>query len=114
MSALPEIRIVVAEPHKPAVVKMVSDTLEALQKEIGGNLELYRLHALRLKGIHCYINEDGIQLNLEPNLALRGDGFILGNIIASKADAAGKELGLTEREALFARVSLDVLRGLKP
>jgi len=109
-----EIRIVVAAPRTRAIVKMVPDTLEAPQKEVAGDLELFRPSALRSEGIHCYINENGANpaLGLKPNLPNGTNSFIVGNIVASKATADGAEIGLTEREAKFACLVLDALRGL--
>jgi hypothetical protein len=115
MTALPEIRIVVTEPHKPSVVKMVSNTLEALQREVGGNLELHHFANLTLPCMmHCWINEDGKRLGLKPNLVADSGEVILGNVVTSKSAAlSSKEIGLTERDARFACLFLDHLRGIK-
>lgn len=109
-----KIRIVVAAPSTHAVVKTIPNTVEALQAEVGGYLESFRIPALRPEGIHCYINEEGANpaLGLKPNLPNGANSFIVGNIVASKADRGGTEIGLTEREADFARRSLNNLRGL--
>jgi hypothetical protein len=110
---LKEIRIVVAAPGTRAVIKTVPNTVETLQAEVGGNLELYRAPSLRTEDVHCYINEDGKRLDLEPNLSIGVGSFIVGNVVASKVDLSGEEIGLTERDAKFACLVLDTLRGLK-
>jgi hypothetical protein len=109
-----QIRIVVAAPSTHAVVKMIPDTLKALQGEVAGDLELYRHPAMQSEGIHFYINENGAnpRLGLKPNLPNGIDSFIVGNIVASKVTPGGVEVGLTEREAKFACLVLDTLRGL--
>jgi len=111
---LKEIRIVVAAPSTRAVVKMIPNTVEALQAEVGGYLELYRAPALRSKNIHCWINEDGARLGLKSNLSMGVGSFIVGNVVASKAHPiSGAEAGLSERDAKFVCLVLDTLRGLK-
>jgi len=108
-----EICIVVAAPSTRAVVKTVPNTVEALQAEVGGNLELYRASVLRSKDIHCYINEDGARLGLKPNLSIGIGSFIVGNVVASKVNSEGEEIGLTERDAKLTCLILDTLRGIK-
>jgi hypothetical protein len=107
------LRIVVAAPKKQAIIKTIPNTLEAITAEISGPLELIRLDGLRPRGIHCYINENGKLTNppLAPNLAIPGD-TVVGNIVASKSNTEGEEVGLTEREAKFTCIYLNALRGL--
>ncbi len=106
------IRIVVAAPGASAVVKMIDNTLEAISSEVGGYLEMFRFEALMERHrIHCYIHEEGKLKGGKPNVAIPGD-VIVGNIIASKSDSDGKEMGLSESEAKFACLYLNHLRGL--
>jgi hypothetical protein len=106
------IRVVVAAPHKPAITKTIPNTLEAMSQEVGGHIEIFRFDGLMdHHRIHCYIHEEGKLKGDSLNLVIPGD-VIVGNIIASKSDSDGKEIGLSEREAKFACLYLNNLRGL--
>lgn len=60
--------IVVAEPGKPAEIREIDNTLEAMQAVVGGNLECLSIWS----GHDLWINEDGKGLGLEPNRWIAG------------------------------------------
>jgi hypothetical protein len=110
-----EIRIVVAAPRTRAVVKMVPDTLEALQAEVAGDLEALPTTGPAIGRDPLLHQRKRRQPRARPEAESpqRYQHFIVGNIVASKATGTGNEIGLTEREADFARRSLDNLRGFR-
>ena len=68
-------RVVIAHTSR-VEVKDIPNTLEALQKIVGGNIEVFR--AFADKDIVTICNEEGYLLNLKPNKYFPG---IVGNVV---------------------------------
>ena len=76
-----EIYIVVKEPGKPPIGRMIMDTPEALQRIVGGYLE--RIVCDAPEGLTLFANEDAKRRELKKNLFLGGSLFnlILGTCL---------------------------------
>ena len=70
------IRAILKEPSKPPEVIIIENTLSALQKAVGGHIEV-----VSFASDACFIcNEEGRLLGLEPNAELLGVDFV-GNVL---------------------------------
>lgn len=74
MSAL--MRVVVKVPDKPAELREIQNTLEALQSAVGGYIEVLRF----AEDCAIIVNEEGKLQNLPPNMWLCGD-VLCGNVV---------------------------------
>jgi hypothetical protein len=91
------IRIVVMEVACEPRVKMIKNTLEAFQAEVGGLIEPVEFH----RSIHdsvIYVNEEGLLESLPLNCVWNGH-YLHGNLFISKSNEEGENVGLTEEEA---------------
>lgn len=77
-----QIRVIIVEPKKPAVVTNIPNTLEAKQKLVGGHIE-----CVRFDGFDIIINEEGKMENLEPNFSIYdGMDYIAGTAVFAGVD----------------------------
>jgi hypothetical protein len=71
------IRVIIVEPHQPAKIDIIPNTLEAKKKIVGGYIE-----CIRFNGFDIIINEEGKLLDLEPNFAIyEGMDYVAGTAI---------------------------------
>ena len=89
------IRIVRKEVKKEAVVDTIPNTLESLQSEVGGYIEVVSVGS----GILMVLNEEGKFNGSEANFNL-GYDMIMGNVIFVKSD--GEEFGGLDEEEIEA------------
>lgn len=86
------IRIVRKQVGKEAEVVSIPNTLEALQSEVSGYIEVVHVGS----GILLVLNEEGKLEGLEPNFNL-GHDTIVGNVFFTKG--VGEDFGsLTDEE----------------
>lgn len=92
------IKVVIVEPHKPARVELIPNSLETLQEIVGGYIE-----CVREKDFDIIINEEGKLMDLEPNFDLyNGLDFIAGTAIFSGVDYdSGEFKSLTDEQIKF-------------
>lgn len=76
-----EIRVIVKEPGKSPEIRWVDNTLEALQKIVGGLIETVTLAA----DLVIICNEEGRIMDLPDNCTLYGFNFV-GPIIIAGVD----------------------------
>lgn len=97
-----KITAVVKEPGKPAEIVKIENTLEVLQRIVGGQIEVIHV----LNDIVMVCNEEGKLEDLQPNIAMPND-VVVGTVIALGTD--GDEFrGLTDEESVFVREYLDM------
>lgn len=70
------------EPGKPGCVKEIANTLEVLQEEIGGYIQICYLN----NGLLAIVDEEGYLKDLEDNLIIPDYGMIKGNVIFVRDD----------------------------
>lgn len=71
------------EPGKPGYVKEIDNTLEVLQKEVGGYIELCYWPVFG-EGIIGIVNEEGVIKDLPLNAVIPNYGVIRGNIVFAR------------------------------
>lgn len=103
-----EIRVVVVAPGVRPEVRMIENTLEAMQEIVGGGVEVLGPHLAVGPGrIIC--NEDGFLRDLSPNRLWKG-ATVLGTFFVTTFDVEGwippaavsvgiENVSLTEAEA---------------
>jgi len=112
------IRIVVAEPGKPAEIREVEDSLDTYQALVGGGyIEI--LPGAFLGSYDVVINDSGLLEELPPNRLMpmeHPDGIaayaVVGPLFVTQAGSDGDWLSLTDTEAALIVKALDVERGL--
>lgn len=77
-----KIKILVVEPEKDPYIKEIENTLEALQDEVYGNIEVYSME----NGVDIILNEEGKIDNLPYNRFVDDDIFCGTFIIAGEKD----------------------------
>jgi hypothetical protein len=95
------IRVVVAEPNRPAEVRMIRRTLDAMQAIVGGYIERVPWHEFDV-----FFNEEGRGMQLPPNRVVAGYP-IIGTLFVSKTSEEGESVSLSEVEAGLIRAALD-------
>lgn len=98
-----KLRVVVAEPGKPAEIREIDGSFEAMRAIVGGYLECLPIWS----GYDVWINEEGKLLGLEPNRLLatgRCDGSawdVVGTLfVADNEDGETVSLSVEAAEAL--------------
>lgn len=98
-----KLRIVVAAPGKPAEIREIDNTFQAMQAVVGGHLECLPIWS----GHDLWINEEGKLLGLAPNRLLttgRCDGSawdVVGTLfVADNEDGETVSLSVEAAEAL--------------
>ena len=94
------IRAIVQNPQEaPQPFDISGDTLSALQERVGGLIEGVYIPGFDERGISCYANEEGLLLQLAPNLLLGGQP-IVGPVVFVGHNDEGETVSLTpEQEA---------------
>ena len=89
-----EIIVVVKTPGEKAKMDTISNSLEGMQKVVGGNIEY-----VPWGNFDLYCNEEGKLNGLEPNLynAVPGD-VVVGTVFVSKANEDGEAVSLSKEE----------------
>jgi Domain of unknown function (DUF3846) len=99
-------RVVVAEPGKPAEVREVEDSLDTFQGLVGGGY-IEVLPGAFLGSFDVVINDEGLLVELPPNRMIatylsRDEAAayaVVGPLFVTKADGEGGWVSLTEDEA---------------
>lgn len=101
-------RVIVKEPLKEPVIKLIGIDNEDTQKEVGGNFECIPLGQTYMD---IYINENGKYEDLMPNLKRLHQGkiydIVVGTILINKIDDEGIAVGLTPDECFQAIMELN-------
>ena len=93
------IRVVHKLPQFPAEISIVPNTLESLQKFVGGSIcGIYLDDVANVGDIGGYCDDEGLLKGLPLNFYLRGEP-IVGPVVFSNVDHEGEEIGLTELQA---------------
>ena len=66
-----KIRVIMKRPDKEPYVTNISDTLENMQKTVGGHIEVFSLSP----DFAIICNEEGKLLGMEPNFRIGGQYF---------------------------------------
>lgn len=77
-----KLKVYKLEPNKPGYVKEIYNTLETLQKEVGGYIELCQLG----NGLIAIVDEEGVIKDLPANAYIPNYGVIRGNIVFVRDD----------------------------
>lgn len=97
------IRCVAVEPFKKPYIKMLDNTLKAMQEAVGGLIDFVPLDGFA----YALINDEGKLLNLTPNRAIVSeDGKLLDYFagtfyITGPSDEEGENTSLTEEQANY-------------
>jgi len=103
-SHVAHIRVVVAEPNRPAEIRMIGRSLKIMQAIVGGYIERVPWGDLDV----CF-NEEGRGEQLPPNRVVAGYP-IFGTLFVSRTDVEeGESVSLSEAEANTIRIALDEL-----
>ena len=89
----PTIRVLKIEPHKEPQVIHIKNSLESLQKEVNGYLEIVVLSPTAM----MVFNEEGKIIGLEGNRRFNND-VIVGNIIIAGIDDNRDTCSLSDAE----------------
>lgn len=90
------IRVLVKEPGKDAEVREVNDDLESLQQIVAGYIEGFNLPDCDAQG---YCNEEGLLLNLKPNIYRPAyKDAIVGPIVFVNYNDEGDACSLTDEQ----------------
>ena len=96
------IRVMVKEPFKPVVEKVLPNTLQAFQESVGGYIEVVRHEEAQCLMV---VNEEGKFSNLKFNFRYNGD-FIMGTAVFVSDDL--DEFGsLTEDQIERLKITFD-------
>jgi hypothetical protein len=92
------IRVVVAAPHRPAEVREIANTLEAMQAIVGGYIEELPRWG-DIAGCVVVVNEEGRPDGLQPNREWPAGSELLGTFLVTKHGTNADYVSLTEVEA---------------
>lgn len=98
------LRIVVAEPHRPADERWIADEIGSLQAIVGDQIEPYYHAAFAARGLLLYVNADSRSIR-ERNLRIDGT-WLHGSIVVLRVDGEN-DASLTSADVSFARCVLD-------
>ena len=87
-------RIYKVEPNKRGYEKEIENTLEDIQKEVGGYIQICYLD----NDLLAVVDEEGLLKDLPDNLWLPRYGAIKGNVIFVKDDNKGDFESLTDEQ----------------
>lgn len=95
-----EIRVLVMNPDQAPTVTSIPNTLSAFQNVVGGYLEMVTIDPR--DNLVMLVNEDGIRLGLEPNMAatqLCGmAGHIVGPAVVLRVGPEGENVPVTDED----------------
>ena len=94
-------------------VKEIDDTLQALQKEVNGHIEIpYISRRLVNNGIDVIINDEGKLLDLEPQIIVQDNNKILdvihGTCVFASHDEDGNTISLTDEQIEYVKEELAI------
>lgn len=98
------IRVVVKNPGQQAQTQFIENSLESFKEIVGGYLEALPIPY----PFGGYCNEEGLLVNLTPNVALSGN-VVVGPVVVFNVDREGNEVSLSEQEAQVWMNNLDEL-----
>ena len=89
-------RVVIVEPGNPPAVSFIEDSLEAMQKAVGGYIELFETTE---SGIDLFCNEEGKLSNMEMNRFFpEFQDIVCGPILAIGHNEEGDSVSLTDEQ----------------
>lgn len=88
-------RVIIKEVGKNFEITEIENTLEDVQKVVGGYLEIVPSQ-LALEKIAVICNEEGLLIGLEPNMRI-GHNIVVGNILFTGVDG-GEFCSLTDEQ----------------
>ena len=89
-------RVVIVEPGKLPAVTFIEDSLEGMQKAVGGYIELFETTA---SGIDLFCNDEGKLTNMEMNRYFPElQDIICGPILVIGHDEEGSSVSLTDEQ----------------
>lgn len=92
-----KIKVLIKEPYKTAVVSEIVDDLKALQKIVGGYIEVIPFPTI--KGVDLIVNEEGKIEKLDGNIFLPYyDDCVVGTCIIASYNEEGEFESLTEKQ----------------
>lgn len=91
-----KIKVLVKKPQEKPIVMKINNDLKSLQKIVGGLIEVVSLYDMG-ENITMLCNEEGLNLNLEPNINIEGQ-YIVGTIIVLGSNDEGDFVSLSEFE----------------
>jgi len=106
------VRVVIKNPGQPAAVRMISPTLETMQKIVGGYIKIVPFEGLR--GTDLIFNEEGRMKGLPINVNLPEWGSILGPLLVVGRDEEGKPKSLSLNDANSAAAMLSAFSERDP
>jgi hypothetical protein len=93
-----KIRVVVAAPHRPAEVREIPNTLEAMQAIVGGYIEELPRWG-DIAGCVVIVNEEGRPHGMQPNREWPAGSELLGTLLVTKHGPNADYVSLTEAKA---------------
>ena len=89
-------RVVIVEPGKLPAVSFIEDSLEAMQKTVGGYIELFETTE---SGIDLFCNDEGKLTGMEMNRFFpEVQDIVCGPILAVGHDEEGASVSLTDEQ----------------
>lgn len=89
------IKVLFKEPNNDILEKEIENTLESLQNEVQGYIEIINMPSI--SDLVIIFNEEGKLKDLEPNFAVNGS-MIFGNVIIAKDNLDGDLTNLEDEE----------------
>lgn len=96
------IQVVLIEPQKKPVKKWIDNSLEEMQKLVGGWIENVTIGSSEDARIGIMLNEEGKLIGLPVNRILRGrsgSDVLVGTFFVTAYNDEGDQVSLTEKEA---------------
>lgn len=87
------IRVLKVEPQKPPEVVNLENTLPAMQKAVGGLIEIIEIES----NVCILCNEEGKLIGLEPNRRF-GNDILVGTFYITGADEKGNLTSLSDQQ----------------
>lgn len=91
------ITTVMVEPRLSAYELRITNSLEAMQSAVRGDIECFYIDDPEKDISIAYVNDEGISLNMPPNRFIRGT-IIFGNMIIVGSDGDGNDISLTREQ----------------
>lgn len=98
----PRMRVLVFRPEEPPVVQEVDNTLESMQKLVGGYIDLLTVDNDRFGGIDLCVNDEGRVANLPYCITVKtangNTHRIFGTAFLLRHDSEGESMGLRDED----------------
>lgn len=98
MEEVKKIRLMIKEPNKPAYVTEMEDTLQNMQKIVGGMIDCVQMP--NVDNVDIFFNDEGKLEQLDGNVWLAGTGdCIVGTIyMVGYDEESGDSVSLTDKQ----------------